>query len=716
MRNNIIRLAALLQDPTIWGLPAGNCTVVDQPESADAMMKPVVAASAAAQDTLLLYYGGHGILRLTSTMDRYLSTPGASAEQVWSALAYEHVRHQMLLSQARRKIVILDCCFSGQALRGAMASRARLARFIMQATADTTPGAIAILTATAETTPALAPEGAQFTAFSGQLIRLLEHGVPNDSPLLDMASIHLHLSRSLRRLSYPEPQLALRNDGASIAVARNRAFHPSLPSAPEHVSRAARPSTRALRAALVLALPLLLLTGPPIPTKEAPAAASRSTTPLLPVVAAFDAGLPARLRGTFDAQMTQNTLFTATDADGAVIVTATSTVTGRRTWRASIPVKDDKGKRPNHTLIVHDNLVLAQFTREMTELAPARSDLVVLSGSDGRLLWRRSGATAFLPLKDSLGIVQFGNGEEAHWHFVDEHTGQTIWRSGAVIMRPVTNRDSTHSPMAEGALNPDPATFFEWTGAGSSRVWEQDTQLRIRDAATGKVLNRPPVPEITGPLDWTVTVVGDRVILTRIPEDEAGDTANATLTAYDARNGRRQWQIRMPFRPQAGYVPTFHVCGTDLICAAQPVSRERTRFVAFRTTTGRRLWSSDVNEELRSDGFFYLGPGYRDETIAMVTTRRTGFNDVLILDARTGTVRQIEHEVVPLPLTDRLVLLRGHLEGPELGDVSALTINLRTGERRQLGNLTTAAMYCRASQIHLVCPDADRKMRAYRIS
>ncbi|MFI6602139.1 caspase domain-containing protein [Nonomuraea sp. NPDC050536] len=119
VENNLRALSGLLQDEELWGLPSDHCTVISNPTVAEEMIRPVKTAAAAAEDTLIVYFAGHGLLGMNGS-DLYLTTPTADLDRIYNAVAYEHVRNELRSSRARNRIVILDCCYSGRALGGAM--------------------------------------------------------------------------------------------------------------------------------------------------------------------------------------------------------------------------------------------------------------------------------------------------------------------------------------------------------------------------------------------------------------------------------------------------------------------------------------------------------------------------------------------------------------------------------------------------------------------
>ncbi|MEU4526058.1 hypothetical protein AB0F52_45985 [Amycolatopsis sp. NPDC024027] len=131
-----------------------------------------------AEDTLLIYYCGHGLVSLDG--DLYPATPGPTrARCIWPTPRWPtpSCANAVLDSPARVKVVILDCCCSGRAF----------------ATLGDTAGPEAtglsrihggyVLTSAGANEAALAPVGERYTAFGGELIRLLRRRAPR-SPVV----------------------------------------------------------------------------------------------------------------------------------------------------------------------------------------------------------------------------------------------------------------------------------------------------------------------------------------------------------------------------------------------------------------------------------------------------------------------------------------------------------------------------------------------------
>ncbi|MGW7407946.1 caspase family protein [Streptomyces sp. NPDC054833] len=214
VRNNVYRLAALLRDPKVWGLPAEHCLVLSNPDSYEELLDEVHTAANAAEEAFLLYFAGHGLL--SSNGNLHLALPKSDNERLYRAVPYDSLRHEMVdTCTALSRVVVLDCCYSGRALQGYMNPAVEVADL-----ADVE--GTYLMTASSETQLAWAPEGEEFTAFTGELVKALSEGVPGAPDPLQMGSLFHHVRRELKAKGRPVPQQRTRNAGHSIALTRNR--------------------------------------------------------------------------------------------------------------------------------------------------------------------------------------------------------------------------------------------------------------------------------------------------------------------------------------------------------------------------------------------------------------------------------------------------------------------------------------------------------------
>nr|WP_246381469.1 caspase family protein [Micromonospora jinlongensis] len=160
-----------------------------------------------AEDLLLVYYAGHGLL--DDNGELFLALSGTNPRPDWlkyTAIPFSWIRDAMRDSPARTRVLILDCCFAGRALHTMSAADVEngLAdRSEIQGTFT--------LTATSDNVAAIAPVGAEHTAFTGELLTLLRHGPPMrdghpDGEDLTLNAAYRHLAVTLPSRGLPRPR------------------------------------------------------------------------------------------------------------------------------------------------------------------------------------------------------------------------------------------------------------------------------------------------------------------------------------------------------------------------------------------------------------------------------------------------------------------------------------------------------------------------------
>jgi len=213
--NNVRRLAELFTDPRLWGVRPEHCVSLLDPAQPDEVLDALWQAANAAADALVFYFGGHGLVQPDSD-NLYLALADASLDQLFRGVRYDDVRSIVMDSPAAMgKVVLLDCCYSGLAMKGGMGGVQEIGERVR---IDGTY----LMTASAETVQALAPEGEELTAFTGQLVRTMGEGIPNGPEVLDLDTVYWHVRNELAVLRRPIPQQRARNYGNAIGLVRNR--------------------------------------------------------------------------------------------------------------------------------------------------------------------------------------------------------------------------------------------------------------------------------------------------------------------------------------------------------------------------------------------------------------------------------------------------------------------------------------------------------------
>ena len=185
--NNLQGLRSALTDTAAGGFLINNCLPILNPSSTRLISEQLLQVAEKAQDTLLVYIAGHGLPDMSSG-ELYLALRDTNIENLrFTALRYDDLRQLFLNSPritAAKRIVILDCCYSGRVLPAM--SEGQVGGMV-------DIDGVYIMTSTSENVRALAPLGERYTAFTGQLLNILNDGVPGGPELLTLDSIYHRL-------------------------------------------------------------------------------------------------------------------------------------------------------------------------------------------------------------------------------------------------------------------------------------------------------------------------------------------------------------------------------------------------------------------------------------------------------------------------------------------------------------------------------------------
>lgn len=212
VREGTRALGTLLTAPDREGsfLPASTQTLIDPTRME--LLYTIEKAADAADDVLLLYYAGHGVL--TPHGELALAGRDTPFGADHTSASWESVRRILSRSRARRALVIIDACFSGRAVAEAMGP--------LSGMIDPPVGTY-VLASTGPNQASLAPSDSPFTSFTGALIDLLEEGDPAAPEYLTMDVIYRQLYARMRANGHPVPHQ--RPTGSNdLALGRNPAY------------------------------------------------------------------------------------------------------------------------------------------------------------------------------------------------------------------------------------------------------------------------------------------------------------------------------------------------------------------------------------------------------------------------------------------------------------------------------------------------------------
>jgi DivIVA domain-containing protein len=210
-RNNVDGMRDFLLRRT--GLHGSNCTTLTDPRDLSAVGRAVEDAAREAQDLLLVYYSGHGLVDSDGLL--HLALPQTSQELLpWSGIPFAFLHKAIQTAPASTKVIILDSCFSGiatEVLTGGEAGILGQLRISGHFTLTSSPA----------NSPSYAFEGRHFTAFTELLLGVFREGIADAGDLLTLNDVYRELLRRARELDLPQPQKCGTHTADMLALAAN---------------------------------------------------------------------------------------------------------------------------------------------------------------------------------------------------------------------------------------------------------------------------------------------------------------------------------------------------------------------------------------------------------------------------------------------------------------------------------------------------------------
>ena len=201
-RNSLQAMYDLLADPALCAWPPGRITVIPNPIFAADLAARVADLAESTTGVLLLYYVGHGVLGASGELCLTVTSTRPDRPKI-SGLPWDTLADVLRICPARVRLVILDCCFAGQAIEAL--------------SADGAPGfadiahvkGVYTLTATTRNRTAHVPPADQqdtaCTSFTGELRDLIRSGIPGGPSQLTFDDIYPVLRQRLQASGLPAP-------------------------------------------------------------------------------------------------------------------------------------------------------------------------------------------------------------------------------------------------------------------------------------------------------------------------------------------------------------------------------------------------------------------------------------------------------------------------------------------------------------------------------
>jgi hypothetical protein len=214
----IADLTEVLTDPVYGLVPADHCTVLSDEGDIRLIGRQLRQAARQAEDLLLVYYSGHGLVG-GRQHELYLALPDSEwAEPEFNSLEYDKLRRAVLDSPATTKVIVLDCCFSGRVVTDSMSDPVSATMGQVEVEGSY------VLTSAQRDKVALILPGEHYPAFTGRLLTLLKDGIAGGPEFLTIDDLYRHLLAKMKAEGLPQPQKRGTDSADLLALSRNRAF------------------------------------------------------------------------------------------------------------------------------------------------------------------------------------------------------------------------------------------------------------------------------------------------------------------------------------------------------------------------------------------------------------------------------------------------------------------------------------------------------------
>jgi Caspase domain len=120
---NIAQMKDVLCDASLVGIrqPDNIIELLDQTKMDIQIMVNKITQSCTTDDSLIIYYSGHGMLDIGNLKKLYLTTKDTMSDNVAiTCISSEDLKEPLIKCKASNKIMILDCCFAAKAAEGMM--------------------------------------------------------------------------------------------------------------------------------------------------------------------------------------------------------------------------------------------------------------------------------------------------------------------------------------------------------------------------------------------------------------------------------------------------------------------------------------------------------------------------------------------------------------------------------------------------------------------
>jgi Caspase domain len=221
--NSLARMEALLTGPQC-GWQSDRVTVIRNERKPGDIPDRLVELYSEATDIALFYFVGHGQIDFRDELCLGLADSRTQAERIaTTSPTFDAVRTALTVSDAKVKIVVLDCCFAGLAVGrdGSLSAPPDVINLTGGA------GAYVLAASGAYSSAWFEQSGASpQTYFTKYLAEIVDEGIAGEPEGLNLSVIYRQLEHRLSRAGKPLPRRRVIGTADNFIFAVNRAYSP----------------------------------------------------------------------------------------------------------------------------------------------------------------------------------------------------------------------------------------------------------------------------------------------------------------------------------------------------------------------------------------------------------------------------------------------------------------------------------------------------------
>jgi hypothetical protein len=213
---------ALSGENGIWAIPEGHSTVLTGHVTVRQCLYALKEAAAVPTDLLIVYLGCHGSRFMSNPDELQLALSDSDFDYFNLHLSFRQVKEILRNAVARRKLLLLDCCYADDSFLGARRDN----------TALEVVGVCTLAATEYRVEASSVWKDTGYTGFAGALVEVLEQGIANGPAELTISDVFEAVK--IRMVAAGLPQPGMRGDADRLVLVRNPEYQPG-PDEPEPV-------------------------------------------------------------------------------------------------------------------------------------------------------------------------------------------------------------------------------------------------------------------------------------------------------------------------------------------------------------------------------------------------------------------------------------------------------------------------------------------------